>query len=134
MLREQRWTPDTCANPATGDACVLIEVWDDAVPVESRTHNFVRAEKLCSHHAAQHGANHAAAFTANYAENRRKNISWVAAQSVRSTLNLENFKWSYNEQRVLTVEFGGVLTTQQQSGLQNACDVQFGPGKVVVLR
>lgn len=132
MLREQRWIPDTCANPAAGDACSLIESWDDSVPVESRTHDFVRAEKLCSHHAAIHGSNHAAAFAANYAENRRKNIIWTAAQTVKPGIAFDQFKWSFSQDRVLTVDFGSALSPQQRAALQSICDLQFGPGKAQV--
>ena len=132
MLREQRWTPDTCANPATGDACVLIEVWDDAVAVEARTHDFVRAEKLCSRHAAAHGADHAAAFTANYDQNRRKNISLAIAQTIKSSVTNEMYVWTFSASGVLTVSFGSNLTSNQRNQLQAAADLQFGAGKVVV--
>jgi hypothetical protein len=132
MLRQQRWVPDTCASPATGDACVLVEEWDDAADPAARTHAFVRAEKLCSHHAAVHGADHAACFAANYAENRRKNTTWLIALSVKAGLTLDQFAWSFSADRVLTASFGANLTNQQKATLQNAANVQFGPGKVVV--
>jgi len=132
MLRTQRWVPDHCANPATGDACSLIEEWDDAVPVTARIHKFVEAEKLCSRHAAQHGSDHAAAFTANYEENRRKNIVIPIAQSVKSALIPDHYSWAFDASGVLTVSFAGNLTTPQKAQLQSHCDLQFGPGKVMV--
>lgn len=132
MVREQRWTPDTCSNPAAGDACSLIESWDDQLPAVARTHNFVRAEKLCTRHAAAHGSNHAAAFTANYEENRRKNITLPVAQSVKASLTPDHYSWSIRADGVLLASFGGNLTANQKAQLQSNCDLQFGPGKVIV--
>lgn len=131
-LHEQRWIPDTCANPATNDSCSIIEVWDDAVAPESRTYTLVRIERLCSRHAAAHGANHAAAFTANYDQNRRKNITFSAAQTIKAGLLYENMVWSFSADGILNVSFGGLLTTNQKNQLQSTCDLQFGINKVVV--
>ncbi len=132
MIRQQRWTPDTCANSATGDVCILIESWDDQVSAAARTHNFVRAEKLCTRHAAAHGGNHAAAFTANYEENRRKNTTLGIAQSVKAGLTPEQYQWSIRNDGVVLASFGANLTTNQKNQLQSNCDIQFGPGKVIV--
>jgi len=136
MKRQQRWTPDTCANPATNDACIFIEEWDDAVDVYSRTHDFVMAEKLCSHHAAIHGSNHAAAFKANYDENRRKNKTCTVAIALRPDLTpmqvFEAFTWSFDPQRNLTVSFGNLFNAQQKAQLQDALDIQFGQGMVTM--
>ena len=132
MIRTQRWTPDTCANPAIGDACSLIEEWDDQIPVQARTHNFVKAEKLCSRHQAAHGSDHAAAFTANYEENRRKNTAIAVAQSVKSSITADHVTWSFRADGVLLMDYGGNLTANQKGQMKAACDVQFGPNKVLV--
>lgn len=132
MIREQRWTPDTCANPATGDACVLIESWDDQLDDIARTHNFVRAEKLCSRHAATHGSNHAAAYSANYEENRRKNTALSIAQSVKPSLTHEQYSWTFLADGKLVTSFTADLTAGQKAQFQARCDLQFGPSKIEV--
>ena len=132
MRREQRWTPDTCTSPATDDACSLIEEWDDEIPAEARTHNFVRAEKLCSRHAAKHGLDHAAAFSANYEENRRKNVTLAVAQSVNPAIRLEDYRWSFDGDGALSVDFAGKLSVPQKNQLQSFVDIQHGKNRVKV--
>jgi hypothetical protein len=129
MIRTQRWTPDTCANPATGDACVFIETWDDAVNPVSRTHDFSQRERVCSRHA---GLDPATCFATNYAENRRKNTMLMLAQSVKSTLTADQYKWSFDSNGLLTANFGSAFTANQKSQLQNNANIQYGPGKAVV--
>lgn len=130
MIRQQRWVPDTCASPATGDACVWLEEWDDSVDVAARTHTLVSREKACSFHALETPAS---GFARCYDENKRKNITWSAALVEKASLTLDKYQWSYSDTGVLTVNFGSDLTAQQKTRLQNACNIQFGPGKVIVL-
>lgn len=129
-FRQQRWTPDTCANPAAQDVCVWIEEWDDSVSAESRVHKLVRREQTCSFHAALTEAD---GYVACYDVNKRKNITMAASQVVKSNIDLSLVFWSYNSQGVLTINAGAQLTNQQKNQLQNNCNLQFGPGKVVVL-
>ncbi len=128
-IHVQRWVPDTCQSPATGDACSILEEWDDSVDPITRTHTLKTVEKVCSLHAGVAGLT---LFTRLYDENRRKNVSWSIAQSVKATLILSQFVWSYNSVGVLLVNFGSALTTNQKTQVQNACDIQFGAGKVLV--
>lgn len=130
MIRQQRYTPDTCTNPATGDACSLIEEWDDAVDPVSRAHSMIRVEKQCSRHAA---LDPATCYARNYEENRRKNVSFSIAQSVKASLPLAAFKWSFDQAGILSVDFGDELTTQQKTQLRNALNIQFGPNKATVI-
>lgn len=134
MKRQQRWTPDTCANSATGDACVFVEEWDDAADPYARTHAFVSAEKLCSHHAAIHGSDHAAAFQANYDENRMKNKVFAIVQAMKADPNfpIDSFKWSFDAERNLTVDFGNSLTADEKRQLRAYMDIQFGQNKVMM--
>lgn len=114
MLRQQRWTPDTCANSATGDACVLIEEWDDSLPEAERTHHFVRAEKLCSHHAARHGEDKPAAYAANRGENFRKNRVIAAIMEEYPAL-ADNVEFSFTPERLLKIasRLRNLTTTQK---------------------
>lgn len=130
MIRTQKWTPDTCANPATGDACVMLETWDDAVPPEARTHNFAEREKACSWHAAEIPAN---GYGRCVSENRRKNMAFTMALGKNPNLKYEEYKWALDANGVLTVTLGALLTNQQKNQLRSEADIQFGPGKVVVL-
>lgn len=129
MIHTQRWTPDTCANPATGDACIIVETWDDAVPAVERVHSFQTYEKRCSYHAALDGL---ALYNGLYDQNRRKNTAFRLASSEKADLKYDQFSWSYDASLVLTVDFGSLLTAQQKARVQSLCDLQFGPGKVVV--
>ncbi len=130
MIRTQRWTPDTCVNPASQDSCVFLEEWDDTIDAIARTHNFKQRERVCSRHAILPDG--AACFLANYDENRRKNTTWSIALSIKASLLLEQFKWSFNLSGVLLVDLTSFATTQQKTQLQNFCDVQFGLQKVIV--
>jgi hypothetical protein len=129
MIRTQRFTPDTCANPAAGDACQLIEQWDDAVDQVARIHTMVTVEKQCSRHA---GLENAACYARNYEENRRKNTALAAAQAIKSGIDHQAFSWSYDSTGLLTVSFGAELTAPQKAQLQNILNIQFGPNKASV--
>jgi len=132
-IKTQTWEPDTCANPATRDVCILEETWDDTVPPESRTHTFSRAIQLCSRHAATHGIDHLAAYVANYAENDRKNITLRASYNIKNTINFNNITWYFDAAGVLYIDCASELTNPQKNNLQSQADIQFGPGKVVIL-
>jgi len=131
MIRQQRWIPDNCSG-SPNDACSFIEEWDDTVNVVSRQHSFVKAEHLCTRHAAMYDSDHSAAFIANYEENRRKNITWTIALALKSTLALDQYKWSFDNTGLLTVNFGSALTTNQKTQLQSNCNLQFGLSKVII--
>lgn len=128
MIRRQRWTPDTCANPVTGDSCIFLEEWDDSIPAGERVVTLVDRERTCSRHAALEALE---AFAANYDENRRKNVTFQLANQIKE-IDLSKFSWHFDDAGVLYVSFSGELTNQQRTVAQNYCDVQFGPGKVVI--
>lgn len=133
MIRQQRWTPDTCFGVAQNQGCVLIEEWDDSQPEVSRTHTPVQVERVCAFHAALQGLGVSAVYNRALDENRRKNTTWSIAQSVKAQLLIEQMQWSYDANGLLTVQFGTNLTNQQKTQLQNVANVQFGVGKVVIL-
>lgn len=68
--------------------------------------------------------------------NGRKNLTISAGESVRPGLDRSRITWSWTgagDTRVLTVNFGGQLTTAQRNQLQSLVDTQFGTGKVVIV-
>jgi hypothetical protein len=131
MIRTQRWIPDTCANPATGDSCVFLETWDDSLDPLVRTHDHKETERVCSIHAAL-SADPKGHYARVVEENKRKNMSWLAARTIHPPVEWKPF-WSYDASGTLKVDFGSVLTVAQKRDLQAICDVQFGPGKALVL-
>ena len=129
-LRQQRWVPDTCALPASGDACSILERWDDDTSEIARTHALDVVEKVCSLHAGLSGQ---ALFDALYDQNRRKNTVWSIVQTIRTGLTLDQYLWSFDANFVLVVDFGSNLTNAQKTALRNAVNLQFGLGKVTVI-
>jgi len=145
----QLWSPDTCG-------CVIHLAYDDRLPATERTFTYVteaQAEAivkarrdagerninpnpqppavLCAAHTP-HG------FTASLLsqvmeENQRKNITFGQAQQLIPALKVENYNWSFDNNRVLQVSFTGVAVNQnQRNNLQSAMDIQFGPGLIKI--
>lgn len=134
MIRTQRWIPDTCADRNSGDCCSVLETWDDADPELTRTHSYAVIERRCSLHAPI--ADGAALYALLYLQNRRKNTCWRMANAINTAITSDKWSalsWSFDANDVLTVNIGTLLNSQQKNNLQNQCDVQFGPGKVVIV-
>jgi len=121
VLRETIWRPDTCD-------CQIVFEWDDREPEDRRTHRLKRVIKRCDIHKA---VPLNSLFDVVIEENTRKNLSLGLAQALVHTLTSDNYKWSFDINRVLVAEFSG-LTTSQKKDLQSSCDANFGAGKVVV--
>lgn len=147
MEEPKRWGPDTCAcrvyhavDPDTGtdrfinraEAVLLHEAMYLARPasVNNPASHPLPPVVLCPFHAAL--GDLLPRYNTLLAENRRKNTTLSIAQSVRATLTPEDFRWSFDGSRTLLVTFAVSLTTNQRNNIQAACDVQFGPGRVVV--
>jgi hypothetical protein len=111
----------------------MIEQWDDAVDPASRTHTLVSVERKCSAHASLTDAQ---AYDASHSQdNKRKNLMFSALQTIKASVKYQDISWSFSgsgSSRVLNVNSSGTLTAQQKTQLQNACDLQFGAGKVVI--
>ena len=74
--------------------------------------------------------------TWNASHNARKNLT-LSAVIVEYGRQLEDagVTWSWagvGDARVLTIRLNGILSTQKVSRVQNAADIQFGPGRVVI--
>jgi hypothetical protein len=128
MIRITRWSPDTCN-------CKIDFSWDDAVPAEDRVHTVSRILNKCPAHQIGDMYNH---YNIVVDENRRKNITFgeiKTALAVSSILfEYENFKWSYDNNRVLRVTLVGLtgVSLDDKTRAQNALDIKFGSGKVII--
>lgn len=116
-----RWRPDTCG-------CIVEYKWDTEVAPEARTHTYSRTIATCPEHAALAGN---ALYTEVVSENRRKNLVLGIAQGIDSAITDEGYKWSFDANRVLQASFSGTTPVTRQQ-IQDACDLQFGPNRVVV--
>jgi hypothetical protein len=120
------WRPDTCGcrfrvmNETPGGS---VTVWIDTV-------------RNCPEHTAQAQA----LLDAVYGENRRKNgvLSIIEGLATLADREANAGAWAFDstripgtDERVLLFNTIG-LNPQQRSGLQNAADVQFGTGTVVI--
>lgn len=147
MESPQLWGPDSCAcrvyqavDNVTGasrfisrdEAVVLHEALYLANPTS--VHNpAIRPQPpvvICPAHAALGDV--ITRFNSLLAENRRKNTVLSIAQSVKTTLTTDSYNWSFDGSRKLLVSFATGLTTNQRNNIQSACDIQFGPGLVLV--
>lgn len=131
-----RWTPDTCPGDLSqhcrllhhfeGEPGSLPDTWTDV---------FDGSEFICPAHQLIGLLAGQAHYGWILDENRRKNITQNIAGTESALVWQDGrFVWSYDEAReVLTVSFPGVALSQQaRNRIQSACDLQFGPGKVVV--
>lgn len=70
-----------------------------------------------------------------YGHNGRKNLTQALAMAERVGLDVERItlRWEgHGDSRVLYVHFNGQLTQQQRNRVQNAANLQFGTGTVVI--
>lgn len=122
MLRQQRWHPDTCG-------CVFLEIWDDSTDPVQRTHNFYECETDCERHENLSDSN--SKYNAAILDNKMKNTVLLLATVFDSNISHENYKWKFNDEGVLIVNFGKQVDSFI-FGVQAAADIQFGKGKVLV--
>ena len=124
MIHEQRYSPDTCG-------CVFLETWDDAVPPIERVHVLRTREVTCAFHAADIPA---IGYSRVYDENRRKNVSIFIMKAQHAAANETQVQWSFDANRNLIVTglaaFG--INAQKLKTIQDAIDLQFGVGKVLL--
>lgn len=123
MIRTNLWTPDTCG-------CTLEFQWDDAEDASVRAHVFSRSISACQAHAALRG--HANHWDTVLEENRRKNLTWGAAREAVPGLSPDDMTWTFDANRVLTVNFGARLTNNQKAALRARRSAEVGAGKVIV--
>lgn len=131
-IRRFPWGPDTCATAwdADWDPCEIVFEYDDSLPLIDVVITVAQVNRLCPIHAALAGPD---AGNQVWAENRIKNDVMGLLEAERADVTPPDYEWSYDDARVLQASFPGVaLSIAAKQLLQDACDLQFGPGKVVV--
>jgi hypothetical protein len=76
------------------------------------------------------------AYSRNRNDNTRKNTMLTVPGTVRAGVDTTRITWSYSgtgDSRVLTINCGGQLTTQQRNQAQSIADAQYGVGRVIVV-
>jgi hypothetical protein len=127
-IQRTTWGPDTCE-------CRLVYEWDDAVDESLRIHTLAEVLNKCAAHSTIVDLS---LLQSVVDENRRKNITPQLAIAQMAALGTDItqrwFTWTYTAGRVLQVTFTGVVVpTATKNKIQNACDLQFGPGKVQIM-
>ena len=115
------WIPQTCPAPQ----CNFSFTTDVTMPAAVR---FESLGRLCSAHAGMTGTAHFAAAVDECG--RRNEVERIAAQLI-SNYDAEKFTWSFNLLRIILVSYQGA-SANVKTQMQNAADLQFGPGKVLV--
>lgn len=125
-IKRTGWSPDTCK-------CVTEFTWDNTVDEDLRVHTYSRDIKICPEHTGKSGL---ALYDALLDENQRKNITLSLSQEERPDVTHRLFTYSFDTARLLlTVSFPRlrpIMTPPEKDRIQAACDLQFGPGKVLV--
>jgi len=123
MKQITRWSPDTCG-------CVIEYEWDGTLPESDRIHTVKRITR-CEHH--QRGSDEDV-FTRVLDENRRKNRVLEILQSVKPDIDLDNYNWSFDKDRVLKAGIIGIALTEAERGqIKNQCGKLFNTGKAQMI-
>lgn len=123
-LNHTVWRPATCE-------CEIVIEWDTAVPPEERTHSLFQILVLGPEHAGLSGQ---ALEDTIEAECNTVSTTVSLAHAMIPEITGDAYDWAFDADRVLEVAFTNIaLTPPQRRLVQDACDLQFGPGKVVVL-
>lgn len=135
-------------------SCELFMQYDEALSGVERVHSYIsppdaqllanriRAgqgkplnlqppEVICREHQGLSGE---VLFDTVFYEGQRKNRTWAIVSTLLPEITLWQFVWAFDVNRVLQIEFVRlILSTEQRQELQDACDIQFGPGLVTIL-
>lgn len=121
MIRTQQYSPDTCS-------CIVVEQWDDALPSDQTLYSLVQLIRRGAEHSALVDAS---LYTALKDENQRKNKVHGLANA--RAITTDRIVWSFDAGRTLLVSFtGAVVSNAIKTAIQDACDTQFGVGKVII--
>lgn len=130
-----RWGPDTCGDDfiARNLNCQLEHHFEGVVDV------FDFTVRICPNHQAIGLVSGQAHWDWVIDENLRKNGVGNIVRAERSDFDPNpspggHYRWSYDALRVLlTVAFEGIsIPPPAKARIQAACDLQFGPGRVLV--
>ncbi len=128
-IQTTTWTPDTCT-------CTVTYTWDDTVAQNLRVHTFQSVVTQGAEHSALPGATLWSTITLeNTTKNQIQPLVQQIAPGIDVTTWLQQVTWSFSGSgaaRVLTVNFGSLLTSAQKAQLQTVCDTTFGTGKIII--
>ena len=113
-----RWSPDTCE-------CIIDIEGDWELPQSVKS-----IHKCKPHELLPDGLPHLTVVWRE--ENQVKNKTLGIAQAIESTLDSENYIWSFDANRKLLVSFAVAVSISNKNGIQAACDAEFGAGKVKI--
>ena len=141
------WKPDTCG-------CRFYLRGKPSGEMEYLNYNAVKAEHLqrinakdptanpklappdevCQTHANLGYSMGKPLFNAVKEEGNRKNFTLEEARRVIPTMNSDNYNWSFDANRKLTVGFLDIsISSTEKAQVQAHCDARFGAGKVEVI-
>jgi hypothetical protein len=123
VIKATRWGPDTCD-------CIVEYEWDTDVAEANRVHTFKSVINTGPEHAALVGST---LYDEVVSENRRKNLTQGIAEAIDVNLTREVHQWAFDANRVLEISFLINVPPPVKQQIQDACDLQFGPGKVRIL-
>lgn len=137
MKKVTTWRPDTCD-------CEIEYEWDTDDNQTNRVHTFKQANKKCQFHVSVNGNAH---WNQVLDENQTKNkvealvlenfselieeVINSAGDKIKRLKPAVQYKWSFNQNRKLEVDFTG-MDNNQRITLKNLCDTNLGLNKVII--
>ena len=125
MLQVTRWSPDTCG-------CVLEYEWDDAVPADARTHTATSVVTRCAEHSKMklQSSDH---FAQVLEENTGKNMAFEVVKSKVASLDVADFKYSFDKDRKLVVDVDHLaVSAAEKLTLTAELNSKLGSGKASI--
>ena len=124
------WRPDTCG-------CVLEFFFDDEEDSTLVVHSWESTLKTCPVHTAI--TDGVSLYAAVLEENQRKNVAigmigTLVTVDREEIMNASSYSFDGSTPRVLTISFKHKIPAAEINGIQNAADLQFGSGLVVIER
>ena len=120
VLQVTRWTPDTCG-------CVIDLEWDDAVDPKDRVHTAKRILKDCGAHGTRADKHDHLATVLE--ENQRKNKTFALIQEEDPTFTVDQYEWSFDDERNLRIKLKGTFTADQKARINDKFDAQLARAK-----
>lgn len=125
MKQVTRWSPDTCG-------CVLEYEWDDSVSDTDRTHTVTTVVTRCAEHSEMklQLSDH---FDQVMAENTGKNKAFEVVKSKVASLDIADFKYSFDKDRKLVVDVDHLaVSAAEKLTLTAELNSKLGTGKASI--
>lgn len=127
-----RWSPNFCQmTPGISGGCIVAYKYVNGSRVNEPPF-YEATEQTCAGHTGVAGVALATVLTD---ETRRRSTSFKIVRAVDSTILDRVVRGTYtglNANRLLTISFLVNVAPPVKKQIQDACDLQFGPGKVLV--